>query len=302
MKPLISATDLLSVQHNADLVLIDASFVPVSAAHTPREILLDARHVRLNEDLSEVPEDASRGGRHPLPALATFGRTLTRLGIHPDSYVVVYDDKNGANAAARLWWMLHAVGHTRIQVLDGGFQAAIAAGFPTAQINSATNAIPEANSQSVPHTTPSSEPSHPAEDATATYPVPAQWLLPLADIQDVADAAGDPSRLVIDVRESGRYRGEFEPLDLVAGHIPGAINHPFSENLSETGTFKSVDHLVQLYPSADNNCIIHCGSGVTACHTILAMTQAGLPMPRLYVGSWSEWSRSGRPQATGATP
>ena len=189
----------------------------------------------------------------------------------------MYDDKNGANAAARFWWMLRAVGHKQVQVLDGGYAAALTAGIP---VDSGT--APTIKQPPYPHTT---------------------WQLPMATINEVAQTAQNPDALVIDVREAARYRGETEPIDLVAGHIPGAVNIPFAGNLTPEGVYLSPSALQAKYKQAlghrkTEDVIVHCGSGVTACHTILAMEQAGLGIPKLYVGSWSEWSRSGRPIAT----
>ena len=190
----------------------------------------------------------------------------------------MYDDKNGANAAARFWWMLTALGHTAVQVLDGGMAAAVAAGFPT--------------SSTVPRPAPG--PAY----AQST------WSLPLASVEEVAQAAHDPASLLIDVRDTSRYRGEQEPIDKIAGHIPGAVNIPFTDNLDGEGFFLPPALLRKKYAAALNNrpveaVIVHCGSGVTACHTLLALAYAGLPVPKLYVGSWSEWSSNGRPVATG---
>jgi thiosulfate/3-mercaptopyruvate sulfurtransferase len=206
-----------------------------------------------------------------LPEVLAFAQLLGRLGIGPDSHVVVYDNKSAANAAARFWWMLAAVGHSGVQVLDGGLSAAVAAGLPV-----------------------SAEVETPP--VTAFYPASA-WVLPTATADDVARATQSGRHPVIDVREAVRYRGETEPIDVIAGHIPGAINIPFSSNLAADGKFLAPEVLRQKYQdvidaSDPAEAIVHCGSGVTACHTLLAM-------PRLYVGSWSEWSRSGRPVATG---
>ncbi|HEY4629388.1 MAG TPA: sulfurtransferase, partial [Flavobacterium sp.] len=206
-----------------------------------------------------------------------FSKTLTSLGITPISHVVVYDDKNGANAAARFWWMLKSVGHNKVQVLDGGFQAAVKAGFPT----SSKIEIPLTK-----------EP----------YKIE-NWLLPLADIHEIDKVAQNHDFLVVDVRDQERYNGEKEPIDLIAGHIPGAINIPFTTNLDSNGFFLSPEKLKNNYlkefgNKAAQNIIVHCGSGVTACHTLLAIAYAGLEIPKLYVGSWSEWSRNNRPIAT----
>jgi thiosulfate/3-mercaptopyruvate sulfurtransferase len=212
-----------------------------------------------------------------LPDAARFSKLLVNLGISPDSHVVVYDDKNGANAAARFWWMMKAVGHEKIQVLDGGMDAAIQAGFP---VSSEVEKIP----------------------AKGSYKV-GQWKLPLSDISEIDKVSKDKNYLIIDVRENERYRGEKEPIDLVAGHIPGAVNIPFASNLDSKGFFLSPVELKAKYEKAlegksAENVIVHCGSGVTACHTLLALAHAGMEIPKLYVGSWSEWSRNGREIAT----
>ena len=235
--------------------------------------------VNLETDLSEIGPDAARGGRHPLPDPSVFGGLLGRLGITPSTRILVYDDKAGANAAARFWWMMKAAGHREVQVVDGGLAAMIDVGLPVSK-------------------GPASPPT-PAEP----YPVEA-WQLPTADIDTVDRLRTDPQSLVIDVRENYRYRGESEPIDLVAGHIPGAINIPFLNNLEASGHFRSPKELADQYSLAIGdrnvkNIIVHCGSGVTACHTLLAMDSAGLPLPKLYVGSWSEWSRNEKPVAKG---
>ncbi|MBD3627696.1 sulfurtransferase [Cyclobacterium sp.] len=270
--PLISAKDLLNLMEAKNLVLIDASFdkEKYQSIH-----LKGAHHVDLNRQLSHIREDASEGGRHPLPDPEEFGKTLGALGITPESHVVVYDDKNGGMSAARFWWMLKALGHDKVQVLDGGKDAALKTGLPT-----------------------SAQPESPA--ATAPYPA-TDWQLPLAGIQEVEQAAKDKNQMVIDVRESTRYLGISEPIDLVAGHIPGAVNIPFTENLDEKGVFLNPETLKQKYKTvldkSSKNTIVHCGSGVTACHTLLALAHAGMEIPKLYVGSWSEWSRNGKPMA-----
>ena len=234
-------------------------------------------HVDLNTHLAKVPEDAANGGRHPLPSVEDFAETLGRLGISAQSHVIVYDDKNGANAAARFWWMLRATGHTKVQVLNGGMAMAINAGFPISNVN---------------------------EVASPVDPYPfTQWQLPVSTINEVEIAAEDSGTVVIDVRDAYRYNGESEPIDLVAGHIPGAVNIPFCGNLDADGLFLSANALREKYTAALGNAnsgdvIVHCGSGVTACHTLLAIDYAGMPVPKLYVGSWSEWSRNGKKIAT----
>lgn len=274
MKPIISPAELLLAIDTPGLVLMDTRVGPAAKTAYLEQHLKGARYADLEFDLATIGADAAQGGRHPLPAAAEFGAALGRLGITPGDRIIVYDDKYGGNAAARFWWMLRAAGHAQVQVLDGGLQAALAAGVPT---DSGLKPVP----------------------ATDSYPF-RSWALPLADIGDVEKAAADAMRLVIDVRDAYRYNGENEPIDLVAGHIPGAVNIPFTENLRADGTFRPAEELSIKYKAAlagrpADAVIVHCGSGVTACHTLLAMDLAGLPIPALYVGSWSEWSRTGRP-------
>ncbi|MEO6169117.1 MAG: sulfurtransferase [Chitinophagales bacterium] len=278
MLPLISAVDLSKQMSSSDIIIIDArsgtdAYERFSTGHIPGAV-----HIDLDKDLTQKPTDAANGGRHPLPDIRNFGSLLGKLGIHPDSQVVVYDDKSGANAAARFWWMLKATGHQKIQVLDGGLQAAATVGIPiTSEII-------------VPH-------------KVADYPVD-NWKLPTVSLEEVVKASVDRNSIIIDVREAYRYLGESEPIDLVAGHIPNAINIPYLKNLSPDGSYLPAEELVALYKAAlvDRNpgeVIVHCGSGVTGCHTLLALEQAGIPGANLYVGSWSEWSRNNLPIALG---
>ncbi len=278
ISPVIHPTELKSLKQ--DIVLIDARSGPSAKANYATMHLKGARYVDLETELSGPKDNPAQGGRHPLPDISKFAQVLGHLGITPDTRVIVYDDKNGANAAARFWWMLRAAGHEQVQVLDGGIQAAIAEEL---QVSSSEEIVP----------------------VQPDYPV-TNWLLPIVDINTVEKAAQNPAFTVIDVRETKRYRGETEPIDLVAGHIPGAINIPYSKNLDENGFFLQPDTLRKEYLSSleghtAEKVIVHCGSGVTACHTILAMDQAGLDIPALYVGSWSEWSRTERPIATTTT-
>jgi len=231
----------------------------------------------LNSQLADIKENLSIGGRHPLPKIENFLETVANLGISSASHVVIYDDKNGSNAAARLWWMLKSIGHEKVQVLNGGFQEAEKIHFPTSsKIEIVTK--------------------------TPTYKTK-NWKLQIAKMEEVEKASQDKNQVVIDVRDVDRYNGETEPIDLVAGHIPGAINIPFTENLDENGLFLPPNELKEKYSKVlemvkAENTIVHCGSGVTACHTLLAIAYAGLEIPKLYVGSWSEWSRNDKPIAT----
>lgn len=273
MKPIITATVLFSLRNNPDLVLIDARSGPMAKENYLTNHLDEAIWVDLETDLAEKTADPANGGRHPLPSPQHFNQLMAQWGIRPESHVVVYDDKNGAVAAARFWWMSKAIGQERVQVLDGGMAAAIAVGYPT--VSGEKTRLPVERL---------------AVDA---------WLLPTAKIEEVEKAAHSAENLVIDVREKDRYDGLREPLDLVAGHIPGAVNVPYAVNLDEAGHFLSTEALkekyeVELDGRPAEKVIVHCGSGVTACHTLLAMAHAGMEIPKLYVGSWSEWSRSGR--------
>ncbi len=277
MSPIINAAELLQVRQSEDLVLVDANGGKDAKTNYNARHLDGALFVDVNTQLADIKPDASNGGRHPLPTLAQFSIVLATLGISKTSHVVIYDDQNGSNAAARFWWMLMAIGHPNVQVLDGGFQAAEKAGFP---INSSIKIPPYVEPYKIKN-----------------------WKLPQADIDEVEKAAKDPGLVVIDVRSSERYDGETEPIDLIAGHIPGAINVPFTTNVGPNGSFLAPSDLKANYEKFFNQTnaekiIVHCGSGVTACHTLLAMAHAGLEIPKLYVGSWSEWSRRDKPMVT----
>ncbi len=273
--PIIRVNDLLKIRKSKNLILVDASNIPKEAYE--EQHLDGALFVDVNTELADIKEDLSNGGRHPLPEIKDFSETLSKLGISKISRVVVYDNKNGSNAAARFWWMLKSVGHEKAQVLDGGFQAAEQGGFP---INSDL-VIPK---------------------KTGDY-LAEKWELPLADMKEVEEYSRDENHLVIDVRDPERYRGEKELIDLIAGHIPGAINVPLTSNLNLNGLFLSPEELREKYTGLlaefeNEDIIVHCGSGVSACHTLLAIDYAGLEIPKLYVGSWSEWSRNNKEIAT----
>lgn len=279
LSPIINPEELLKLKEASNFVLIDARAGINAEENYQNEHLKDARFVDLNKDLATV-EDPANGGRHPLPSLEKFSQVLSKIGISPQSHVIIYDDKNGSNAAARFWWMLRSINHEKVQVLNGGLQAAIKVGFP---VSSALETV----------------------EPTEKYPI-SKWSLAQADMEEVEKARNKKENIVIDVRDKNRFDGLTEPLDLIAGHIPGAINVPFSENLNEEGFYKSAEDLAKKYieiigDKNPENVIVHCGSGVTACHTLLAMDYAGIPIPKLYVGSWSEWSRNDRELATKET-
>jgi len=236
------------------------------ARHLPDAVYVDLeRH--LSVDIGP--------GRHPLPHRETFAVTLGALGLGDDHEVVAYDDRGGA-IAARMWWMLRDLGHQRVRVLDGGLPAWIEAGYPT---------------------------------TAAPYLPPPAAVTIRAGTTRVIDRTALAARLgevtLLDARETGRYRGDTEPIDPVAGHIPTARSAPLEENLGPDGRFLSPAALADRYRAlgaVDTEVVVYCGSGVTACHDILAMRLAGLPEPMLYPGSWSDWCTSGMPIATGDDP
>ncbi|WP_264523582.1 sulfurtransferase [Flavobacterium sp. N502536] len=277
LSPIINPKELVQLSNSAEIILIDARAGANAAQNYQNEHLKGARYIDLNKDLATVETDPANGGRHPLPSLEKFSVVLSKTGISPENHIIIYDDKNGSNAAARFWWMLRAVGHEKVQVLNGGLSAAIESGYP---ISSETEIF----------------------EAADQYPV-SQWKLHTAAIDEVEKARNNTQNTVIDVRDKNRFDGLTEPLDLIAGHIPGAINVPFSENLDDNGFYQSPQLLKEKYSriigdKKAEDIIVHCGSGVTACHTLLAMDYAGIPIPKLYVGSWSEWSRNDREMAT----
>lgn len=274
---IITAEELFKVKGESNLVLVDARYGKTAKEDYGHGHLADALYVDLNDDLSDIKDNAANGGRHPLPSLEKFANTLTGLGISPQSHVVVYDANHGGLAAARFWWMLTAIGHSNVQVLDGGLAAAVKIGYPiTTKIK-----------------TPKTIPLYKIEG----------WKAPIATMGEVEAMAKSTSHKIIDVRAKDRYLGITEPIDLVAGHIPGAVNVPFTENVNERGRFLSPELLKAKYQrvldsTPIENITVHCGSGVTACHTLLAFAHSGYALPNLYVGSWSEWSRNNKPIAT----
>ncbi len=252
-----------------DLGNPDAGAAAFRAGHIPGSV-----HADLERDLSVPVTPAS--GRHPLPSPAAFAATLARLGIGNDSRVVCYDAGSGA-FAARLWWMLRWVGHDSVSVLDGGFAAWVAESRPV-----------------------STEVS-PARHATfAPRPRPEMVL----DVEGVMRALADGETLT-DVRGAERFAGEAEPIDAVAGHVPGAVNLPYLENLAASGRFRAPAELAELWGSRagarpGRAPVCMCGSGVTACQGLLALEAAGIHGGRLFAGSWSEWIRDpARPVARG---
>ncbi len=271
LSPILEVTELRDMSGKQNLRIYDVRTGPEAWQEYLNKHLENAVFTDLNKDLAKI-DDPKFGGRHPLPQFDSFIKTLGKLGIDADSHVVIYDDKNGANAAARFWWMLRAVGHRNVQVLNGGLQWAENRNYPFI----------------------SGEDSYLETEYISEYK---DWQWPQVWIDDVRKATQDSESAIVDVRESQRYEGISEPIDLVAGHIPNAKNFPFADNLDENGLFKSPKELRALYSELfenydKNRIIFHCGSGVTACHSLLALDYAGFEIPNLYVGSWSEWSRN----------
>lgn len=247
-----------------------------AAGHIPGALFM-----HLDEDLSGPCN--SRNGRHPLPTPAAFRARLGALGISPSHAVVAYDDAGGA-MAARLWWMLRWIGHEQVAVLDGGWPAWLAAGQTTE--------------------------SQPGTPAPTTYPAPANEAahspaMPTLDAAALQQALTSGTVKLVDARAPERFAGRNETLDPVGGHIPGALNHFFRNNLTAEGFFRPAGELRAQFTALlgqhpPEQVVQQCGSGVTACHNLLAMEVAGLPGARLYPGSWSEWcSDPSRPVATG---
>ncbi len=273
-----------------DLMKPASGLAQYTEAHIPGAVYanldtdLSARHGAPGKHGILVAQDEGRpasDGRHPLPSREKFAEWLSSVGFRNDMQAVVYD-RNGANYCGRLWWMLKWMGHEAVAVLDGGLQAWQASGGAT---------------------TGREEPGHFQSNFVEGAP-----LVRLVGTQDVADALGQPAQTIVDARAAARYRGEVEPLDPIAGHIPGALNRPFSENLGADGKFKSAEQLRSefdaLLAGRDASSVVHqCGSGVSAVPNLLAMQIAGFGPTALYAGSWSAWSNTpGLPSRQGAEP
>ena len=281
---LITATQLQALQtQGTPCAVLDCSFdlmkPELADGFFASERIAGALPAHLDKDLStHQPDQAVNGGRHPLPQRERVAQWLGSLGIHNGMQVVVYD-RNKGHYCGRLWWMLKWLGHEAVAVLDGGLQAWKDAGGGL-----------------------DSGPVAPAAPARFDLKTPLRQLV-LTDA--VSAALGQPAQTVVDARAGARYRGEVEPLDPVAGHIPGALNRPFTENFTEDGRFKSPEQLKAewtrvLAGRPASSVVHHCGSGVTAVPNVIAMELAGFGPTALYAGSWSEWCRTpGLPCAKG---
>jgi len=270
LAPLIGSSDLLILDCRHDLADLSRGERAYAQGHIP-----GAQYADLNRDLSDLSKPDL--GRHPLPDASTFAATLARWGYRSQQQVVVYDDAGGA-IAARAWWMLRLIGHCSVAVLDGGLPAWLAAGL------------------SVETEVPQPEPSQVVVNFAASE---------IVYFEELSQKLQSENALLLDARGVPRFRGDVEPLDAIAGHIPGAINRPFSANLAADGGFKSPallrDEFSALLGTHSAKTLIHsCGSGVTACHNLLAMEHAGLAGSRVFAPSWSGWiSDPVRPVARG---
>ena len=297
---LISAEQLLAAKAaDTPLMVFDCSFDLMQpeagarqyrAAHIPGAVYanldtaLSARHGAAGAHGVVVAQDdgiPASGGRHPLPSREKFATWLSSVGFANDMQAVVYD-RNGANYCGRLWWMLKWLGHDGVAVLDGGLQAWQAAGGEV---------------------TGREEPARFQSNFVAGEPI-----AKLVTTETVLRRLGQPDQNLIDARAGARYRGEVEPLDPIAGHIPGALNRPFADNIGPDGKFKPASQLraefEALLAGRDAATVVHqCGSGVSAVPNLLAMQIAGFGTTALYAGSWSEWSNTpGLPTRQGAEP
>jgi thiosulfate/3-mercaptopyruvate sulfurtransferase len=256
---------------------------PAARAAFEQQHIAGSVFIDLDVDLSDKTDatDKMSGGRHPLPSREKFAAWVGAMGVTPETQVIVYD-RNGCNYCGRAWWMLQWIGHEKVAVLDGGLQAWVATGGavqPRGHL-----AQPDFSKQKYPL----------AVTDTAQ-----------AAIDFVVSAARQGTHAIIDARAAPRFRGEVEPIDPIAGHIPGALNRPFTMNLNEQGFFKSPKQLKVEFDSLlggrdPAKVIHHCGSGVSAVPNVLAMQIAGYPPSQLFAGSWSEWSnRADLPVARG---
>ncbi len=278
---LVDASELKLHLEDKNWAVVDCRFSLDDTGRGRRDYLKahipGAVYAHLDEDLSgkKIP---GKTGRHPLPEIKSLAAALSAYGIDADTQVVVYDDATGT-MAARLWWLLQWAGHRNAAVLDGGWLSWVRYGMPE---RSGVESRQQAQFE--------------PREVTGAYVTTAQ----------VQEFRNDPHYVILDARSGPRFRGEVEPIDPVAGHIPGALSVPCEENVTPEGRFHAPDRLRRRFENyvksvPPENVICYCGSGVTAAHNILAIAHAGLGRARLYAGSWSEWiTDAARPIATGS--
>lgn len=279
---LITTEELAAHLHDPDWIVIDTRHDLADPAKGPRLYaeghIPGAYFMHVDHDLAG--HHTGTNGRHPLPDVDEFAARINERGVTPDSQVVVYDDLSGS-FAVRLWWMLRWLGHDKVALLDGGYPLWVKEGRPV------TQEAPVARQGSF---------------------VPRPHLGDTVDVHYVDRFREDPAVKLVDARASDRYKGLQEPIDPVAGHVPGAVNRFWKENLAPDGRFKAAGQLRSefdaLLGGMQASQVVHmCGSGVTACHNLFAMELAGLPGAKLYPGSWSEWCADpARAVATGDKP
>jgi thiosulfate/3-mercaptopyruvate sulfurtransferase len=266
---LISVNELAQYIDESNWIVVDCRFwldntekgqQDYKVSHIP-----GALYAHLDKDLSGeiIP---GRTGRHPLPDVDHFAARLGSWGIGKDTQVIVYDDRGGM-IAVRLWWMLRWLGHDSVAVLNGGYPAWIAEGYPITS-------------------------DYPKLESKIFIPKPQKSML--ATAEDILEIFGDPGYLLVDSRAPERYRGEIEPIDPIAGRIPGAINYFWENNLDSQDRFELNDILRGRFVSMfkdipPERVIFYCGSGVTSAHNVLAVFRSGMGIPKIYAGSWSHW-------------
>jgi thiosulfate/3-mercaptopyruvate sulfurtransferase len=275
----ISAEDLQAHIDDANWVVVDCRFTLTDPGAGQRAYeeghIPGARYLHLDDDLAAPITEST--GRHPLPDPEDLAQKLGELGIDNNTQVVAYDDAFGA-MASRLWWLMRWMGHDKVALLDGGLPAWIRKKLPL------TPDVPV------------------SEKKTFTPSLRTDMVVDMPAMEAIVESG---KNVIIDARSEERFTGEVEPLDKIAGHIPGALNLPFEDNLDLDGTFMSQEEIVDLYKDflgekTGNDVVMMCGSGVTACHNLVALEIAGLPGAKLYAGSWSEWiTDSNNPVATG---
>lgn len=262
---IVSALWLSEHLNDPNVVIVDCRFSlmepELGRQHYDTEHLPGAYYLDLNRDLSSPV--TKHGGRHPLPDPGELAAKLSKMGITAETFVVAYDDSRFA-FAARLWWLLRYLGHDRVALLDGGFSNWKNSGYPVTSI---------------------------APDSQAGHFIPklrSDWVV---DINTVKAKQANSTVAIVDSREPERYRGEREPIDPIAGHIPGAVNYPWQAVTTEQGYLRSPEALRDLWQALQSKeeILVYCGSGVTACVNLLALTVAGLEQGKLYAGSWSDW-------------
>jgi len=270
MNPLISANELshLINSQKKNFIIADVRGMNKGKKSYLSGHIKGALFFDLEKDLSDLSITPKKGGRHPLPSIEKFYRLLENNGITAKTHIIIYDDSFGALGAARLWWMLKAIGHKNIQLLDGGLQKAIQAGIPIFSTE-------ESNVQQ-----------------SRYEPKVKTWQLPWVTFEELQSQIGQKDIEIIDVRDAKRFAGIEEKIDPIGGHITSAVNIPYKENLNQDGTFKSILDLQKIYDYSNKNQIIYCGSGVSACHTIFVQYLIQRQIPKLFVGSWSQWCRN----------